>query len=53
VGDELPANAARTIQQEAFGPVSAYAESNAQTVGPVQPELVPEGKDLCRTSLTR
>jgi len=56
-------NAARNIEQRAFGEVSAYAESSPQTVGLVQPELVPvvraEGtnacgdKGLCRTSLTR
>jgi putative transposase len=35
-------NAARTVELEAFGEVSAYAESSTNTVGPVQPELVPE-----------
>jgi len=55
-------NAARTIEQEAFGAVSAYAESNAETVGRrYSPNWFPKtrgtndcgDKGLCRISLTR
>ncbi|MGD0884176.1 MAG: zinc ribbon domain-containing protein [Thermodesulfovibrionales bacterium] len=35
-------NAARIVEQEAFGEVSANAESSTDTAGPEQSELVPE-----------
>ncbi len=35
------ANAARNVEQKAFGEVSSYAEPSTNTVGTVYPELVP------------